>query len=93
MTRDAGVVRSAEGLERAGAALATLVPGGAEERNLLAVSRALVRAATARCESRGTHTRSDHPATSPEFLGRFVFSGASDPQLVPLVGAAERTGA
>jgi L-aspartate oxidase len=91
MTRDAGVVRSAESLDRAAAALASMSPTGIEEANLLAVSRALVRAAAARCESRGTHTRSDFPDSSPEYLGHFVFAGEPDPDFVPLFAAAGRT--
>jgi L-aspartate oxidase len=90
MTRDAGVVRSAESLDRAAAALASMSPSGIEEANLLAVSSALVRAAAARCESRGTHTRSDFPDSSPEYLGRFVFAGEPDPDFVPLFAAAGR---
>jgi L-aspartate oxidase len=88
MTRDAGVVRSAASLGRAAHALSSFVPSTVEEANLLAVSTALVRAATARCESRGTHTRSDHPDTSPEYLGRFVFSGDEKPEFVPLYAPA-----
>jgi L-aspartate oxidase len=76
MTRDAGVLRSAESLAHAERALARMTPTTTEEANLLAVSRALVRAATARRESRGTHERTDHPRSAPEFAGRFVFSGA-----------------
>ncbi len=91
MTHDAGVVRSAEGLGRAAAALASMSPTDIEEANLLAVSTALVHAAAARCESRGTHTRSDYPEQSPEYLGRFVFSGDPDPDFVPLFAAAGRT--
>jgi aspartate oxidase len=49
-----------------------------------------VHAAAARCESRGTHTRSDYPDPSPEYLGRFVFAGAG-PDFVPLFAAAGRT--
>jgi L-aspartate oxidase len=90
MTRDAGVVRSAESLARAAAALAALTPSSIEEANLLAVSSALVRAATARRESRGTHTRTDHPEPSPDFLGRFVFSGGDEPSFVPLFAGAGR---
>jgi L-aspartate oxidase len=84
MTRDAGVVRSAESLARAHHALANMVPTGVEEANLLVVSRALVRAADARRESRGTHTRSDHPETLPAFAGRFVHAGAAELRFAPL---------
>jgi L-aspartate oxidase len=89
MTRDAGVLRNAASLERAADALAALVPTDVESANLLAVSSVLVRAATARRESRGTHTREDHPAPSPEFLGRLVFSGATAPEFVPLAAEPE----
>ena len=37
-------------------------------------------------ESRGTHTRSDFPEPSAEFLGRFVFAGDAEPDFVPLAG-------
>jgi L-aspartate oxidase len=84
MTRDAGVLRSANSLERAADALGRLVPTDVESANLLAVSTVLVRAATARRESRGTHTRQDHPEPSAEFLGRLVFTGAPSPEFVPL---------
>ncbi len=89
MTRDAGVLRSAESLDRAAHALAALRASDPEEQNLLTVARSLVRAAWERRESRGTHTRSDHPDPSPEFLGRFVFAGDDDPDFVPLVGVPE----
>lgn len=91
MTRDAGVVRSAESLDRAAAALASMSPTDIEEANLLTVSTALVQAAAARCESRGTHTRSDYPDPSSEYLGRFVFGGEPDPEFVPLFASAGRT--
>lgn len=84
MTRDAGVVRSAESLGQAADALGRFTPTDVESANLLTVSTALVRAATARRESRGTHTRSDHPAPSSEFLGRLVFTGGATPEFVPL---------
>ena len=88
MTRDAGVVRSAESLGRATDALASMIPTDIEDANLHAVSTALVRAATARRESRGTHTRSDFPQSSPDFLGRFVFVGDPQPEFVRLLAAA-----
>src|SRR5262249_50198018 len=90
MTRDAGVVRDADGLRRASARLMAMVAVDVEEANLLDVSRALVAAALARHESRGTHTRSDFPATSPELLGRFVLSGRRAPVFVRLGVGAER---
>jgi L-aspartate oxidase len=84
MTRDAGVVRSAESLDDAAIALAGMTPTDVEEANLLAVSTILVRAATARRESRGTHNRSDHPDPSPAFLGRFVYTSEPTAEFVPL---------
>jgi len=84
MTRDAGVLRDQASLDRASRALAKLTATDVEEANLLAVSAALVRAASERRESRGTHTRADHPETSPAFMGRFVFHGSHEPELVPL---------
>jgi L-aspartate oxidase len=84
MTRDAGVVRSAESLARAADALGRMTGTDVETANLLTVSTALVRAATARRESRGTHTRSDYPEASPAFLGRLVFVGGAEPEFVPL---------
>ena len=52
------------------------VPTDVESANLLTVSTvARARRDRARRESRGTHTRSDHPEPSAAFLGRFVFTG------------------
>jgi L-aspartate oxidase len=87
MTRDAGVVRSAETLGRAADALGAMTPTDVESANLVTVSTALVRAATARRESRGTHTRSDFPEPSSAFLGRLVFTGGSTPDFVPLAAS------
>jgi L-aspartate oxidase len=69
MTVGAGVIRSANGLAEAGATIAKLVeqpagePGtpGWEATNLVTVASALIAAATAREESRGSHWREDHP--------------------------------
>ena len=54
-------------------------------RSILSGERtALVDAARARTESRGTHTRLDFPEPSSEFLGRFVFGAAAQRLFVPL---------
>ena len=85
MTREAGVLRDATSLGRAGAQLETMAGAADPEvRNLVTVSRALVDAASARTESRGTHTRLDFPESSSEFLGRFVFGGTTQRRFVPL---------
>ena len=76
MTRAAGVLRDAASLTRARDALGSMQPSDREVANLLVVSRALVHAALAREESRGTHTRLDFPETDPAFLGRLVFTDA-----------------
>ena len=88
MTLDAGVLRDAASLEHAEALLA-LPPTGPdiarwELANLVTVARALVRAALVRRESRGTHTRLDHPDPSAALLGRFVHVGSAAPELVML---------
>ena len=85
MTRDAGVVRDAASLERAATELAAMTGAADPEiRNLVTVSGALVDAARARTESRGTHTRLDFPEPSSEFLGRLVFGAREHPSFVPL---------
>jgi L-aspartate oxidase len=84
MTRDAGVLRDRTSLEHAVAALARMDPVDVEVANLVEVSTALVRAALAREESRGTHTRIDFPERSAAFAGRLVFAGDPEPVFVPL---------
>ncbi len=84
MTREAGVLRDATSLRRALDALDAMAPRTPVVRNLWATSRALVSAALAREESRGTHTRLDFPEPSSEFLGRFVFDAGTTPTFVPL---------
>ena len=84
MTRDAGVLRDRASLEHAIAGLARMHPADLEVANLTAVSTALVRAALAREESRGTHTRVDFPERSTAFAGRLVFLDAPAPVFVPL---------
>jgi len=98
MTHDAGVMRDAESLERAGRALDDAEAGrralGSAPRddvwelaNLGVVGHALVAAAAARHESRGTHTRLDHPERSDAYLGRFVLGAGDTPTFVPLPSA------
>jgi L-aspartate oxidase len=80
MTAHAGVLRDAASLERADrAARQALTHGSASDdieawelRNLATVGRALIAAATVREESRGAHTRTDFPETSPAFALRLV---------------------
>jgi L-aspartate oxidase len=84
MTRGAGVLRDAASLSAVLAHLAELADPDPEFVNVQAVSIALVRAALAREESRGTHTRVDFPETSAAMAGRFVFAGGSEPAFVPL---------
>jgi L-aspartate oxidase len=85
MTNFAGVLRAAPGLTEAAAVVAGLDAelGGAttddpqreELRNLVYISARLIRAAQAREESRGTHTRVEFPEPRAEFLGRYVHVG------------------
>jgi len=84
MTREAGVLRDAASLARALTALDAMEPRTPVVRNLWSVSRALVLAAIAREESRGTHTRLDYPDTDDRFLGRLVFRADGGPVFVPL---------
>ncbi|MDQ1397409.1 MAG: L-aspartate oxidase [Acidimicrobiaceae bacterium] len=83
MTAAAGTLRSATSLAEADAALGrldlrgTASPPVCELRNLVEVGRALVAAAMAREESRGAHTRTDFPETSPRFERRLVIYGAA----------------
>jgi L-aspartate oxidase len=88
MTRDAGVLRDRMSLEHAVATLAAMQPVDVEVANLVEVSTALVRAALAREESRGTHTRIDFPERSDAFAGRLVFAGRPGPVFVPLAEPA-----
>jgi L-aspartate oxidase len=85
MTREAGVLRDEASLHRAASQLATMTDADDPEvRNLVTVSTALVDSGCARAECRGTHTRVDFPATSPQFLGRFVFDRRNRSRFVAL---------
>lgn len=88
MTLDAGVRRDADGLARcaevvasvaaalpAGAGGAGTDPAGAELHNLTEVAAFLVAAARQRTESRGTHSRVDHPDTDAAQRHRIVAGG------------------
>jgi L-aspartate oxidase len=75
MTEGAGVLRSAESLAATAELVAALDPGDdAELRNLVTVALALLASATAREESRGAHSRTDFPETSPAFERRLVLT-------------------
>ncbi len=91
MTTDAGIVRDEASLARAAKSLGELrlvqpdeggapLPAELEVANLLALAGALVRAADARRESRGAHSRSDLTETSDRFCVRFGFLGAATPE-------------
>ena len=97
MTTFAGVLRDGPGLARAAAAVAAvegeLSSGGptdgrdvAELRNLLAVGRAVVTAATERHESRGCHRRLDFPDPRQP-LERIVHFGPDRRVRVPAAAA------
>ena len=87
MTAGAGVVRSGDSLRATAAALDAVATDDGEVGNLVEVGRALCRAAIAREESRGAHTREEFPDSSAEFLGRFVHRGRDDVEFVPLATA------
>jgi len=74
MTRDAGVLRSPDGLARAAAVAAELagppdpgaaVPAAWETANLAQVAVVVTALAARRAESRGAHWRADHPEPDP----------------------------
>ena len=82
MTLEAGVVRVAGSLRRAAAVIERATPSDApvtpadwEHSNLLAVGGAVVAAAAARLETRGAHTRTDHPDQSEGFRRRIHVVG------------------
>jgi L-aspartate oxidase len=79
MTADAGVQRDDASLRRArlaveaaGAAAGTRSVAAAELANLATVGAAVVAAALARTETRGAHTRADHPEPDPALVRRIV---------------------
>jgi L-aspartate oxidase len=93
MTRGAGVVRSAESLGAARAAVDELATalgdragsvGRGELANLLQLADALLEAALARTESRGAHARVEFPETDPSWRRRQVVTPPA-----PTEGGAE----
>lgn len=101
MTERAGVVRSRASLDEGAATVAAVArsvaaasgrPSSPDESvavaelaNLVTVGWAVLRAAAARTETRGAHTRSDHPATDPAWRVRLVHarSGPASTEAVP----------
>ncbi len=87
MTLGAGVVRSAGSLAEAAevvdglrSATAGMTPGNRTEgelANLVTVARCVLDSATLRTESRGSHARSDYPATEPDWRRRIVHADDS----------------
>jgi L-aspartate oxidase len=82
MSARAGVLRSAEGLAEARSGLAELARHGCDKpseeawqaTNLHLVSSAMVAAALAREETRGSHWREDHPDQAEAWLGHLVLT-------------------
>jgi len=75
MTEGAGVLRSAESLAETAALVGGIgAAGDPELANLVTVALGLLTAATARAESRGAHSRTDFPETSPAFERRLVIT-------------------
>ncbi len=83
MTEGAGVLRSAASMARTSEVLRHQVgqfgptAGALELANLVTVALGLLAAATARQESRGAHTRTDFPETSPAFERRLVLAATT----------------
>ncbi len=91
MTRNAGVLREANGLEIAHDAIKSIQSKNAIQRTphqhelsaLCTIADTLVTAAAAREESRGNQTRTDFPDASDRLLGRFFHDSATAPTFVP----------
>jgi L-aspartate oxidase len=81
MTADAGVLRDDASLRRALAAASELAGrpvddvASAEIHNLATLARAVTAGALARTETRGSHTRTDHPEPDEDLVVRFVVGG------------------
>lgn len=91
MTRDAGIVRSGDGLRSALRELEFFREGhqellacwaGRPLRAMLRVCTLTVRCALAREESRGAHLREDFPAEDPRFEGHITLRRGEEPRIV-----------
>ena len=102
MSRHAGVLRDASGLDEAAVSLDGVIadPGmvppsqaAFEATNVATVARAVLAAAAARTESRGCHRRSDHPEPRPEWVTHLQvgLSSAADTGPVAVVGGPHST--
>jgi L-aspartate oxidase len=102
MSSDVGVVRDADGLALAAKSLGELLDAAGapveptvasyEVANLAVVAAAIVAGASARLESRGSHTRADFPATDPAQRGRYVQTGGVSPRFVSMTEAGGHEG-
>jgi L-aspartate oxidase len=77
-----GIERTGHGLKEAALRLALMRSGNGtvhelENRNLIQLASAIVRAALVRCESRGAHFREDYPETSPAFAHSLIVQQAA----------------
>jgi L-aspartate oxidase len=68
-------------------------PEGWEIQNLLTTATLMAHAASARTESRGTHTRLDYPSSDPALSVRLSWSRGSDGPRRVAAGSPERAGA
>ena len=93
MTRDAGIIRSGEGLQRALDQLRQLekkLPTTEREYfsraadNLLTVAALVIRPAIARRESRGGHFRSDYPESDDRYLFHIVQQRGKPSRHIPV---------
>lgn len=91
MTAHASVVRTGDGLAAAAAGLASVAEPvlvrtsvGAEAAAVTLAAAAVLSAAEERTETRGCHTRADHPGTDPSWARsiRVALDGAGSPRII-----------
>lgn len=88
MTRHVGVVRDAQGLRDAALQLDVLAGGPTRAADVALAGLCIAIAALERCESRGAHCRSDHPASSDAWLRHVELTLADLHQRVHALGPA-----